>query len=43
VSFSFKPNYLTQFTNNSTENGLTEDVLSFKHKTSFRNIILIKE
>jgi AraC-like DNA-binding protein len=35
VSFSFKPNYLTQFTNNSTETGLTEDVLSFKHKTSF--------
>jgi AraC family transcriptional regulator len=35
VSFSFKPNYLTQFTNNSTETGLTENVLSFKHKTSF--------
>ena len=35
VSFSFKPNYLTQFTNNSTESGLTENVLSFKHKTSF--------
>ena len=27
VSFSFKPNYLTQFTNNSNETGLTEDVL----------------
>ena len=35
ISFSFKPNYLTQFKNNSTENSLTEDVLSFKHSMSF--------
>jgi len=35
VSFSFKPAYLSQFTNNSTQMGLTEDVLTFKHKTSF--------
>ncbi|HNL66372.1 MAG TPA: AraC family transcriptional regulator, partial [Ferruginibacter sp.] len=35
VSFSFKPAYLTQFTNNSTHSGLTEDVLAFRHKTAF--------
>jgi len=35
VSFSFKPTYLTQFTNSSTQTGLTEDVLSFRHQTSF--------
>ena len=35
VSFSFKPAYLTQFTNNSSQTGLTEEVLSFRHKTSF--------
>lgn len=35
LSFSFKPNYLTQFTNTSTQTNLTENVLSFKHKTSF--------
>ncbi|HMI78457.1 MAG TPA: AraC family transcriptional regulator [Ferruginibacter sp.] len=35
LSFSFKPNYLTQFTNNSTQTSLTEDVLSFTHRSSF--------
>lgn len=35
VSFSFKPNYLTQFTNNTTDTGLTEEVLSFRHTSSF--------
>ncbi len=35
LSFSFKPNYLSQFTNNSIENSLTENVLSFKHNLSF--------
>lgn len=35
ITFSFTPNYLAQFTNNSSQTGLTEDVLSFKHKSSF--------
>lgn len=35
VSFSFKPNYLTQFSNNTTDTGLTEEVLSFRHTSSF--------
>lgn len=35
LSFSFKPMYLTQFTNNSNQSSLTEEVLAFKHHPSF--------
>jgi AraC family transcriptional regulator len=35
LSFSFKPSYLAQFTRNSSFGTLTEDVLSFKHHSSF--------
>jgi AraC-like DNA-binding protein len=35
LSFSFKPSYLTQFAKNSNRLNLTEDVLMFKHKSSF--------
>ena len=35
LSFSFKPNYLLQFTKNNSQTSLSEDVLTFNHKTSF--------
>ena len=35
LSFSFRPSYLTQFTKNNNQVSLTEEVLTFKHRSSF--------
>ncbi len=35
LSFSFKPNYLTQFVKSKKSRTITDDVLAFEHTTSF--------
>jgi len=35
LSFSFKPNYLTQFVKSKKQRSVTDDVLAFEHTTSF--------
>ncbi|HOZ76450.1 MAG TPA: AraC family transcriptional regulator [Ferruginibacter sp.] len=35
LSFSFKPNYLTQFVKSKKQRTVTDDVLAFEHTTSF--------
>lgn len=35
LSFSFKPNYLTQFVKSKKNRSITDDVLAFEHTTSF--------
>jgi AraC family transcriptional regulator len=35
LSFSFKPNYLTQFVKSKKQRSLTDEVLAFEHSTSF--------
>lgn len=35
LSFSFKPNYLTQFVKSKKQRTITDDVLAFEHTTSF--------
>jgi AraC-like DNA-binding protein len=39
LSFSFTPSYLKQFTSGKKNTSLSDDVLSFKHSTSFSKIL----
>ncbi|UAY52312.1 helix-turn-helix domain-containing protein [Ferruginibacter albus] len=39
LSFSFKPSYLTQFAKDNKNINITEEVLSFTHKSSFSKIL----
>ncbi len=39
LSFSFKPAYLTQFLHGKKQTTLSEEVLSFKHKSSFSKLL----
>jgi AraC family transcriptional regulator len=39
ISFSYKPSYLTQFVKGKKNMSISEEVLSFKHKSSFSKIL----